>query len=418
MLAYCLVCSLLGEDRQSVRKGMQIVSEATHRHQIPVTWAVDSRTARSFTGQLAEGHEQSGDDVLLMLDIEPLLASENSPQDVRQLAQDQVRMREDFPPFIEAERDRLVKGLPWAEPTVAGAIRKNAALAPALEQVGFSGLWGYRWEQVEPEGAMDRGCPFGYFHIGKERHNGPSQEMTGVVGIPYASVDLVDVLRGRVPYDASAELVYALQRNTARIPLVLYERNARWNPHLTCVQHITAEHLALPETEQLADLLNEHLDFVCQLPGLECQTLAQSVQHYQAVAVDERRTAVLSQDERHGQLLFYDDACQLIFRQGAVSPQRLRNYLTAPFESRYCAEMELPELTRCEPSRQRAVLTFAFDIESQKEMPFGVSIWGDHSGLRLKQTDTGAVHRIGEHLLLVRMPLRMGMNQFQVELTI
>ncbi len=419
MPIYSLVCSAFGEDRQAIRRGARFVADIAHRYDLPVTWAIDTRIAHSLAALLTESYHSAGDDVLLMLDIEPLLVpDEELRRDVRSIAEDKVRMQEEFPRHIEAERDRLIKALPWAQPSVAGATRKNEILAPALQQVGFTGLWGYRWEQTDGKAMMDRGCPFGYFYVGKDRHNGPGETATDVVGIPYASVDLSAVLEGSMPYEASAEIVYALPRDIAGIPVSLWHQNVEWNGVLPCVQHISAEAVANSDMDVIKPLLEKHLDFVGQLPDVQRMTLTDVVADYRSETAEKPYTAIVAETDEKSTLFYYDHACQLVIERGNVAPRSLRNYVTPPYESRYCVELDLPVLSKCEPSRQREKLMFYFEIESTKEMPFGVAIWGDYTPLRFAESDAEAVLRIGTHLLLVRMQLHAGVNRTRVALTI
>ena len=115
---------------------------------------------------------------------------------------------------------------------------------------------------------------------------------------------------------------------------------------------------------------------------------------------------------------YYDRECQLIFREGQMTPVEMRNYFRPPFDSRHYLEKEMPSISSFRPARDRDKLILEFEIESIKQMPFGLAIWDDHSTFSLVSTNARLVKWIGTHLLFIRLDLQEGLNRVEVSLTI
>ena len=115
---------------------------------------------------------------------------------------------------------------------------------------------------------------------------------------------------------------------------------------------------------------------------------------------------------------YYDRECQLIFREGQMTPIEMRNYFRPPFESRYYLEKEMPSISSFQPSRDRDKLIMEFEIESIKQMPYGLAIWDDHSMFGLVSANVRTVKWIGTYLLFIRTDLEEGLNRVEISLTI
>ena len=178
MLNYGLVSTASADDRQKLQNGIRCLGTMAHKYGIPVTWAMDAASAQFLAKDVTEWHAEYGDEPLLMLDIKPLwetnwatLTEEDDSHNTSRVsaspeivAEHLVKMREMLPQYVTTECNRLKKAMTWAAPSVAGAVWKNGVLLHALEQTGFRGLWGYRWNERNSEAEVDRGCPFGYFY--------------------------------------------------------------------------------------------------------------------------------------------------------------------------------------------------------------------------------------------------------------
>ena len=78
----------------------------------------------------------------------------------------------------------------------------------------------------------------------------------------------------------------------------------------------------------------------------------------------------------------------------------------------------MPSISSFRPTRDRDKLIMEFEIESIKQMPFGLAIWDDHSMFSLVSTNARMVKWIGNYLLFIRLDLEEGLNQIEVSLTI
>ena len=115
---------------------------------------------------------------------------------------------------------------------------------------------------------------------------------------------------------------------------------------------------------------------------------------------------------------YYDRECQLIFKEVEMTPVEMRNYFRPPFESKHYIEREKPSISYFRPWRDRDKLILEFEIESVKRMPFGLTIWDDHTMFSLVSTNARQVKWIGDYLLFIRMDLEEGLNRIEVSLVI
>ena len=105
---------------------MRRLAEVAHKHEIPVTWGVGATAARSFAADLTEWHTSHGDALALMVNIAPIWGSEADSDDLNRSAEHIVTMREKLPGYISSERERVQKAIEWADPTVAGGVKKKS----------------------------------------------------------------------------------------------------------------------------------------------------------------------------------------------------------------------------------------------------------------------------------------------------
>ena len=115
---------------------------------------------------------------------------------------------------------------------------------------------------------------------------------------------------------------------------------------------------------------------------------------------------------------YYDSECQIVFREGQMTPIVVRNYAQPPFESKHYMEKEIPSISNFYPSRDRDKLVMEFEIESPKRMPYGLAVWDDHSMFNLVSTNARSVKWIGNYLLFMKVDLEEGMNKIEVTLAI
>ncbi|MCH8293708.1 hypothetical protein IH992_21720 [Candidatus Poribacteria bacterium] len=423
MLYYALVSTAISDDRSKLRGGMRLLAEIAHKHGIPITWAIDATSARTFANDFTKWHEAYGDEPLLMLDITPIWETEADLGDARQAAEHIVTMREKLPDYISSEWNKVERRLPWAAPIVAGAEWKNHVLLYALEQVGFKGLWGYRSEVEE-----DRGCPFGFFFPSADRHNFAGHPASQVVAIPHASIDslrtnLTSTSQGVSEDNAPENLRFLTLNNTAQQAFDHYVTNLPWNRWLGYVEQINAADVSTLTSERL-EQLDAYFAHVCQQQETQIVPLSKAVSDYQTHCDQTLPTFLVYVDHETGTdeppstLIYYDAECQMRFEKDKMEPLEVKNYITPPVASRYGVELNLPQIETFRPSRTRNQLKMQFSLESSKGMTYGLAIWGDHTGLTLAKSNARSVTWVGDRLLFVRVDLTMGKNEIEVVLTI
>jgi hypothetical protein len=347
-------------------------------------------------------------------------------------------MREKLTDYILSEWNKVQKEMAWGHPVVAGAAQKNHVLLYALERAGFKGLWGYRWE----ESGEDYGCPFGFFYPSTDRHNLGGDPASRIVGIPYASIVprvLMNqaVRSGGEPSnnthdnsqtahreDDVADLRGQILKGIAHRTFDHYVANAKWNRWLAYVQQIDAMDLTALTSEHL-EQLDAYLMYVCQQPETQVMLLSDALHDYRLGCPQTQPTFLLIDPPPEARaksspsmLCYYDAACQLTFEADKMSPIDMKNYVSPPVKSRYGVEFSLPQIEKFRPSRERNHLRMQFELESTKAMPYGLAIWGNHTGLTLAKSNANTVIQVGERLLFVRSDLQAGKNDIEVVLTI
>ena len=439
---YGLVSTAIAEDRERLLEGVRLLAEIAHKHGIPITWAVDTKSAPVVAKLLTTWHTENGDAPLLMLDIRPIWETNweaekeaNPGASTEAMASHLVTMREKLPEYIIKERERLTRAMPWAELNIAGAGFKNDVFLRALEQTGFRGLWGYHWNQQDtddpdsdvPEIEDDRGR-FGCFYpleasvsiesiVAPSNTDGNSvQSFEKIVGIPYHTAD-------HFTEDAH-NLRAALLNETAQQHYDVYVESTVWNQWLGYVEHIdplTVAHLGQEGLERLDAYFSHVVSVQKTKPILISQMVDDYIKHCQKTeptAVVETYTEIqgeTSQPKSTLKMSYYDAVCEFTFVEGTMDPVEIKNYTS---ERVLQSEANKPVLTGFSPVRHRTQLHIAIVVESTKTMPYGIVAWGDHEGLQLTESSADDVRWIGKHSLFIRLTLQAGKNEFSVKLTI
>ena len=442
MLNYGLVSTAIGEDREQLLAGIRHLAELAHKHSIPVTWATDTKSVQSIAKLLTTWHTENGDASLLMFDTKPIWDANweaeqkaNPGNSTEAMASHLVTMREKLPEYITREWERFKRLIPWAEPNVAGAVFKNDVFLHALEQTGFRGLWGYHWNQENSDdtdtGAskaeLDRGG-FGCFYPfeastsvdtivtrsdGDENVDGQFKK---IVGIPYYTA-------GPLAEDVN-NLRAVLLNETAKQHYDVYVESTSWNRWLGYVEHINPFTVAQLGQEGL-ERLDAYFAHVVGSGSTKPLLLSEIVDDYithckrteptaivEAVSTTQGETAAPKSALR---MFYYDAACELVFVEGTMEPVEIKNY-TGEQVSQFVTQK--PTLTSFLPTRHRTKLHIAITVESTRAMPYGITVWGDHAGLQLTESNADDVRWVGEHLLFIRLTLQPGKNEFNIQLTI
>ena len=442
MLNYGLVSTAVAEDRTRLLEGMRLLAEIAHKHGIPITWAIDTKSAPVVAKLLTAWHTEDRDVPLLMLDIKPMWDSNweaqreaNPGNSTEAMASHVVTMREKLPEYISKEWERIKRTLPWAEPRVAGAVFKNDVFLRALEQTGFQGLWGYHWSQqntddTEPdtsEPEIDRGG-FGCFYpleastsmgaiVTRETSDESlANQFKNIVGIPYRTA-------GHLA-EGTDNLRASLLNGTAQQHYDIYVKNIAWNPWLGYVEHIDPLTVAQLGEEGL-ERLDAYFAYVVSVEDTKPILLSQMVDDYMSHCEKTESTVIVAKNigtqdaaahpKSTLRLLYCDAACEFAFVEGAMEPVEIRNYTS---ERVVQSDASKPVLTGFSPTRHRTELRITITVESIKAMPYGITVWGDHEGLQLTESNADDVRWIGKHSLFIRLTLQAGKNEFNLKLTI
>ncbi len=442
MLNYGLVSTAIGEDRERLLEGVQLLAEVAHKHRIPITWATDTKSVQLIAKLLTTWHTENGDAPLLILDAKPIWDANweaeqnaNPGNSTEAMASHFVTMREKLPGYITREWERLKRAIPWAEPSVAGAAFKHDVFLDTLEQSGFRGLWGYHWKQEDSDSEdtraskaeLDRGG-FGCFYpfeastyidtILTRRDTGEdgAAPFKKIVGVPYYTA-------GHLAEDVH-NLRAALINGTAKQHYETYVGNTAWNRWLGYVEHIDPYTVAQLGQEGL-ERLDAYFAHVVGNQNTKSLSLSEIVDDYITQCKRTEPTTIVetvptTQDETEVskaalKMCYYDAACELTFVEGTMEPVEIKNYTgeqVSPLVT------QKPTLTGFSPTRHRTKLHIAITVESTRAMPYGITVWGDHDGLQLTESNADDVRWVGEHLLFIRLTLQPGKNEFNIQLTI
>ena len=442
MLNYGLVSTAIGEDRERLLEGVQLLAEVAHKHRIPITWATDTKSVQLIAKLLTTWHTENGDAPLLILDAKPIWDANweaeqnaNPGNSTEAMASHLVTMREKLPGYITREWERLKRAIPWAKPSVAGAAFKHDVFLDMLEQSGFRGLWGYHWKQ-EDSNSEDTGASkaelnrggFGCFYpfeastyidtILTRRDTGEdgAAPFKKIVGVPYYTA-------GHLAEDVH-NLRAALINGTAKQHYETYVGNTAWNRWLGYVEHIDPYTVAQLGQEGL-ERLDAYFAHVVGNQNTKSLSLSEIVDDYITQCKRTEPTTIVetvptTQDETEVlkaalKMCYYDAACELTFVEGTMEPVEIKNYTgeqVSPLVT------QKPTLTGFSPTRHRTKLHIAITVESTRAMPYGITVWGDHDGLQLTESNADDVRWVGEHLLFIRLTLQPGKNEFNIQLTI
>ena len=472
-LFYTFLASAINRDMSSGKaaplEGMKLLGALAHRYDVPVTWIVDSESVQESRDILTQGHREYGDELVLYINVSHIF--EESGAIPASEAEEIVVLRQRLPDLILSEQNKIREMLPWADIKVAAVDVKTDVLIEILLELDFAGLWGYRWSPAASAPSRRRaadssappaddlpveGSPWGFFYASGEHHDAPSQSAGGLVAAESASLDLNSVFHTGNPYVFCADpgalrksgLSLDEQVNYPRALLDEYLKNRSWNRFVSFIQQQPAHEMEYANYDEydrgtirdIASMLESFLQTAASNPDIQILSLPQAIQLYKnefeytegccmvfdgIVPPHVEINYFVPPEPKQKQkppypfmFFYYDNECQLVFREGDMTPVEMRNYFRPPFESRRYVEKETPSISRFRPSRDRDKLILEFEIESVKRMPFGLAIWDDHSMFSLVSTNARLVKWIGDYLLFIRMDLEEGLNRIEVSLTI
>ena len=437
--------------------GMKLIAALAHKYGVPVTWVIDSQSVQASKDLLLRGHREHGDDVILLIDI-PRFLKEAGVVPASE-AEEIVVLRQKLPQFVISERAKIKEALPWAEVNVIAADTKTDALVQILEELDCIGLWGYRWgrepEHRENEASVQpEGCPWSFFYASGDHYNAPAQHAGGLVAVESTSLDLnAAFYSGNLKVFSAAPSALRMSGLYAdkdmdypKMLLDEYLKNCLWNRFVIFLQQQPAYEMEYRSYDtydkgtisEMADILDRYFYEAAYNPDIQAFSLPEAIELYKKefeytescymvfdglvplqAEVDFYVPPEPKQKPPYPLTFFYyDHECQLIFKEGQMTPTEMRNYFRPPFESKHFFEKEMPSISAFRPTRERDKLIMEFEIESIKQMPFGLVIWDDHSMFSLVSTNARLVKWIGNYLLFMRMDLEEGLNRVEISLAI
>ncbi len=123
--------------------------------------------------------------------------------------------------------------------------------------------------------------------------------------------------------------------------------------------------------------------------------------------------------------IYYDIYGQLFFDQGNPKPIRITSYLNIPsirppiveeYSYWYDTDKHIPTPI-IQSSRENGKLVVTVKADSEKELPYGVVLWGDYSDIVVSQSEQQRGTKvIGKEGLFIPMRLKKGPNEFKFTL--
>jgi len=454
-LIYTFLCSILPRYPQHIGltpvEGAKLISALAHKHGIPVTWILNSECVQEVKDVISMGHSGFGDDVVIMID--PTVIFKEAGITPSSKAEETVVLRQRLPELVISEQNKVKSAIPWTEAKVIGSDFKTSALIQVLDELECTGLWGYRWENEGADGVGDKGCPWSLFFASKDHYNIPARH-DGIVAVETSSLDLNAVYYTGNPqvFSANPKSLWASGLCTnkddsyGKALLNEYLRNCSWNRSLFFAQELNAYDMeyarykvydsgTIAGLANLTDSFFREVESNEQIQPLsipdaitlyksEFQRTESCCMAFDSIVPQQTEVNYYAPPEpkrKHPYpftFFYYDSECQIIFREGQMTPVEVRNYAQPPFESKHYLEKEVPSISKFYPFRDRDRLIMEFEIESAKRMPYGLVIWDDHSMFSLVSTSARSVKWIGTHLLFMRLELDEGMNQIEITLAI
>lgn len=432
--------------------GMKLVAALAHKYNIPVTWIVDSNSAQQASGFLSQWHRECGDDVIIHFHVMEELNKIGVAIPASK-AEEIVILRRHLPEIISSQREKIRELLPWTEANVATLDIKSEVLIEILEEQGFIGLWGYHWGTFG-ESADDIGCPWSFFFPSKDHYSAPAQNSGGIVAIESTALDLNSTFysgntRIFSPEPSSLKVSGLNADKDMAYPKALldqYLKNLSWNRFLIFLQQQPTYQMEYASYEaydkdtisDMANIMEEFFQEAKNSPDIIAVSLHQAINLYKTefeytescslafdgiIPLNANINFFIPPEPKQKPpypltFFYYDKECQLIFREGQMTPIEMRNYFRPPFESPYYMEKEMPSISSFRPSRDRDKLIMEFEIESIKQMPYGLAIWDDHCMFSLVSSNARAVKWIGNYLIFIRIDLEEGLNRVELSLII
>ncbi|HEX73387.1 MAG TPA: hypothetical protein ENN65_08745 [Candidatus Hydrogenedentes bacterium] len=413
--------------------GMRRLAAALHPHGVKITWLLRAESAARAAEQLTEWHNTYGDDAGIV-PPEPWAEAFG-------LSLEEKVAR------LGAVRDAVRRALPWADPVITAG-HTDPDMARVCNALGFEGIWGYCWEQIEVDQITDRGGPWGLFYVDPTNRLRPAKQRS-VVALEWTARDLLksyhsgnpclystdpnDVARGGLCAWDRIDYWRALADN--------YIRNARYNRQVFLVQHQEAHEMErhpgwfcytdedIHEAAVMLEAFVKHIR-----PHARMMTLAEAARAYRAANERTASSYMLWEDAAHARpnpdytwntcpgpwpktFFFYDCDAQMAFVDGQVQPRLLRNYRRPWDDVQFFAEPCIPRPKLVRNTQYVWSREIEIAVNSPAPMPYGVALWGDFSLYQIEESPGLIEGKIlPRELLFLRFDLKEGENRITVRL--
>ena len=408
-------------------KGMRRLADVLHPHGVKITWLVSKASAEAMKEQLTEWYEEYGDDVGISVsssgvaDADLLAVAKKARQDVKAI-------------------------LPWTNAEIAAGAHQDARLIPVLEEAGFTGLWGFCWEQIEVDGITDRGCPWGFYYVDPTCRTAPNTGKFGLLGMEWTARDLLKAFHSGNPCIYSTDVNDVSRGGICSWDDVEYLRgmfdnyyaNMRFNDLILYQVHQEA-HEMMPEFRCYSEedireaevMLEELTAYVMMHEGVRAETLPEAARIYRDrsdrtipshMLWEDTPTCSYNDEYARGtargpwpkSYLYYDADCQMMFIDGKFEPVAIRNYRNRDAKG-YFVEQAIPRVRFRSHTRSPYGMDLDLTIESPKDMPFGFTIWEDFGPYLLAEAPGCIDHKIiSQELLFMRYDVKAGSTDLHI----
>jgi len=435
------------KDGLTCLKGMKRLADVLHPYGVRITWLVSPASAEAMKDALTDWHKKYGDDISVCPDGMKRDHTGLTPGSMTGTLDERVE---------EARylRERVRQILPWTNADIGHGPHQDRLSIQALERVGFRGIWGFCWEQIEVDQITDRGCPWGFYYLDPQCRTAPNTEERGIIGMEWTARDLLKAFHSGNPCIYSTDVNDVSRGGVCSWREISYlkgmfdnyYRNLRFNDVVLYQVHQEA-HEMMPEFEcyseedcrEAEEMLDELAQYVTSHPFVRTATLSEAAAIYRErhertapsyMLWYDTPTPPYNLDYSRGTprgpwpktFLYYDTECQMMFIDGKFEPVTIRNYRERGWMDRYFAEPEIPRVRLRSHSRSPYGLDIHFTVESPKAVPFGISMWEDLGPYLFKTSEhtNGAAllsaRVIQQELMFLRYNVEKGTTELKIHL--
>jgi hypothetical protein len=420
-------------------EGIDRTAAIAHKHGIPVTWIVNAGSAPVLAERICSWHEQYGDDVILQANY---------------YADESETAKQRLEEALEQGWRVLKQHYPWAKTKVVARGRIYNDFLEVAEKLGFQGVWGYCWEQTWWDDITHKGIPWGSWYIDSRRfkapHPGPDKGK--LVASEWTARDL------NATYHSGSPCIYSSDPNDVlRAGLCTgddieywknmfhdYLANTAHNEQVHFLQQQESHEMEYTErfavypashVEECSGMLDLFFEYITQYP-ITLTTLPLAIEAYHAQNELTAPSYMLTRDTLirpavneytmtlggtaagpwPDTLLYYDHECQMAFVEGAVAPDRLRNYVgKGDMGSEF--EEAVPQTFVSGYEKTEDVIRMTFEISYTTPKPFGLTYWDDLRGYEVRSCTEGVETKlIGGRLAFLRFELMGTPVRIELEL--